>query len=428
MLRRGAANRRIGETLMNERSSRSHTVITVNVERRSAASAAHAPAVLRSRLHLVDLAGSERQKTSGAAGERLKEASAINKSLSALGLVIMNLVKKQQGQPTTHVPYRDSKLTHLLQDSLGGNARTVLVAAVSPAAVNALETLSTLRFADSAKRIRNRAVANEDAEGDADALRREIRRLKEELAAARGPGQLPASATTTPVKGLGMELGGLTPGGSHARGAGAGEGTRRALVGALRREAAGAARVAAVSEELNQMRGLVACKDADLQRLHMMLKLKESRLGRLAPGGSGESVDARVQELEAEVAVLRGRVEHHPQVKRFAVENLHLSQEVARLREEADCGEIAALREDVGALRGEVLALAAALEEAQDGMAVACADADAAHAVMQQAGAVGTQQEERSQGLAQVRAVWKRFQWGRADLCGLFLLTKMHQI
>ena len=101
------------------------------------------------------LAGSERQKTSGAAGERLREASSINKSLSTLGLVIMSLVDQQHGR-ARHIPYRDSRLTYLLQDALGGNAKTCLVAAVSPAAINLAETLSTLRFADSAKRIRNR--------------------------------------------------------------------------------------------------------------------------------------------------------------------------------------------------------------------------------------------------------------------------------
>lgn len=113
----GMANRRVAETQANDRSSRSHSVFTATIEQRSGDGV-----VLRSRLHMVDLAGSERQKASGAVGERLKEASNINKSLSALGHVIMSLVDVQQGKKR-HVPYRDSKLTYLLQDALGGTAK-----------------------------------------------------------------------------------------------------------------------------------------------------------------------------------------------------------------------------------------------------------------------------------------------------------------
>ncbi|EFN57204.1 hypothetical protein CHLNCDRAFT_10198, partial [Chlorella variabilis] len=148
----GWANRRVGETNMNERSSRSHSVFTCKLQSKTVDQ--YGTSHIRcSRLHLVDLAGSERQKASGAQGERLKEATAINKSLSALGNVIMSLVDQQHGRGR-HIPYRDSRLTYLLQDSLGGNAKTCLVAAVSPAAVNVAETLSTLRFADQAKRIK----------------------------------------------------------------------------------------------------------------------------------------------------------------------------------------------------------------------------------------------------------------------------------
>jgi kinesin family protein 15 len=380
LLVRGTANRRVGETQMNDRSSRSHCVFTAAVERRVPGGApGAAPTLLRSRLHLVDLAGSERQKTSGAAGERLREASSINKSLSALGLVIMNLVKAQRA-PATHVPYRDSKLTHLLQDSLGGNARTVMVAAVSPVAVNAAETLSTLRFADSAKRIKNRAVVNEEAEGDAEALRKEVARLKSELAAARQGSGVIHGGGGTPVKSLVPALGaadGPPPSTRMTQAGGpAGEGTRRALMGALRREEAAAAAAAATAEELQQLRGLVAAKDSDLQRSHMMLKLKDGRLARLAAGGEGS--DERAAALQAEVDVLRARVDNHPDLKRFALENLRLAQEAARLGGAAAAGELDALLGDVVALRRELLGLAAAAEEAQDGAAAARADADAA--------------------------------------------------
>ena len=124
---------------------------------------------------MVDLAGSERQGKTGATGARLKEATKINLSLSALGNVISALVDGRG----KHIPYRDSKLTRLLQDSLGGNTKTVMVAAVSPADYNMDETLSTLRYASRAKAIKNKPVVNEDPK---DALLKqyeeEIKRLK----------------------------------------------------------------------------------------------------------------------------------------------------------------------------------------------------------------------------------------------------------
>merc|ERR1719438_304684 len=127
------------------------------------------------KLHLVDLAGSERQAKTGAVGERLKEATKINLSLSALGNVISALVDGK----SIHVPYRDSKLARLLQDSLGGNARTVMVANIGPANYNYDETITTLRYANRAKNIKNKPRINEDPK---DALLRdfqlEIARLK----------------------------------------------------------------------------------------------------------------------------------------------------------------------------------------------------------------------------------------------------------
>ncbi|KAF5930199.1 hypothetical protein HYC85_031072 [Camellia sinensis] len=137
---------------------------------------------LFARLNLVDLAGSERQKSSGAEGERLKEATNINKSLSTLGLVIMNLVNISTGK-SLHVPYRDSKLTFLLQDSLGGNAKTIIIANISPCS---LETLSTLKFAQRAKFIKNHAIVNEDASGDVLAMRVQIQQLKKEVSRLKG--------------------------------------------------------------------------------------------------------------------------------------------------------------------------------------------------------------------------------------------------
>ncbi|RLN84236.1 hypothetical protein DYB28_009405, partial [Aphanomyces astaci] len=125
-----------------------------------------------SKICLVDLAGSERSDTSGTSGDRLKEASMINKSLFTLGRVISSLGAKER------IPYRDSTLTWLLKESLGGNAKTTMLAMVSPASANYDETLSTLRYAESAKKIINRAVVNED---ENDAIIRQLRNQIEDL-------------------------------------------------------------------------------------------------------------------------------------------------------------------------------------------------------------------------------------------------------
>ncbi|XP_060551684.1 kinesin-like protein KIF13A [Ruditapes philippinarum] len=127
-----------------------------------------------SKLSLVDLAGSERAQKTGAMGDRLREGSNINKSLTTLGLVISALAESGKSK-NKFVPYRDSVLTRLLKDNLGGNSRTVMVATISPAADNYEETLSTLRYADRAKRIVNHAVVNEDPNA------RIIRELREEV-------------------------------------------------------------------------------------------------------------------------------------------------------------------------------------------------------------------------------------------------------
>merc|ERR1719181_2664546 len=177
----GQRNRSVGSTMMNAESSRSHSIFTITIE------TAEGERVRAGKLNMVDLAGSERQSKTGATGETLKEATKINLSLSALGNVISALVDGK----SAHIPYRDSKLTRLLQDSLGGNTKTVMVANVGPADYNFEETLSTLRYAYRAKSIKNKPRINEDPK---DAMIREfqdeIMRLKAELAAAGGDAEL----------------------------------------------------------------------------------------------------------------------------------------------------------------------------------------------------------------------------------------------
>nr|CAB3259105.1 kinesin-like protein KIF3A [Phallusia mammillata] len=169
----GNKNRSVGSTDMNEQSSRSHAIFTVTIEcsEKGLDGQQH---VRVGKLHLVDLAGSERQVKTGATGQRLKEATKINLSLSTLGNVISALVDGR----STHVPYRNSKLTRMLQDSLGGNSKTLMCANIGPANYNYDETISTLRYANRAKNIKNKAVINEDPK---DAMLRQYQQEIEEL-------------------------------------------------------------------------------------------------------------------------------------------------------------------------------------------------------------------------------------------------------
>ena len=195
----GNKARTVAATNMNETSSRSHAVFTLMLTQKKKDVETKMEMEKVAKISLVDLAGSERANSTGATGARLKEGAEINRSLSTLGRVIAALAdlstgKKKKGG--SQVPYRDSVLTWLLKDSLGGNSMTAMIAAISPADINYDETLSTLRYADSAKRIKNHAVINEDANA------RMIRELKEELSLLRsklGGGSIPGMAGSTAV-------------------------------------------------------------------------------------------------------------------------------------------------------------------------------------------------------------------------------------
>uniref|UniRef100_A0A9J8AR08 Kinesin-like protein n=1 Tax=Cyprinus carpio carpio TaxID=630221 RepID=A0A9J8AR08_CYPCA len=153
----GNSARTVGSTAMNAASSRSHAIFTISLEQRRKGDKSD---VMVSKLHLVDLAGSERQKKTKAEGDRLKEGISINRGLLCLGNVISAL--GDESKKGTFVPYRDSKLTRLLQDSLGGNSHTLMIACVSPADSNIEETINTLRYADRARKIKNKPVLNVD--------------------------------------------------------------------------------------------------------------------------------------------------------------------------------------------------------------------------------------------------------------------------
>ncbi|XP_023930292.1 kinesin-like protein KIF28P isoform X2 [Lingula anatina] len=184
---KGTANRTVASTNMNATSSRAHTVVTITFDQ-IIKDPTGQEKKKSSEMNLVDLAGSERAESTGATGDRLKEGANINKSLSALGNVISALADLSMGKKKVMVPYRDSVLTKLLQNALGGNSKTIMIAALSPADINYDETLSTLRYADRAKKIKNKAVINENP---MDKLIRELKeeneRLKKQMEGGGGP-------------------------------------------------------------------------------------------------------------------------------------------------------------------------------------------------------------------------------------------------
>ncbi|XP_055713660.1 kinesin-like protein KIF21A isoform X3 [Phlebotomus papatasi] len=185
-LQQGALARTTASTQMNAQSSRSHALFTILIRRQRVMSAEESGMpdgdleTLTSKFHFVDLAGSERLKRTGATGERAREGISINCGLLSLGNVISALGDKSK--KASHIPYRDSKLTRLLQDSLGGNSQTVMIACVSPSDRDFMETLNTLKYANRARNIKNRVQINQDQSSRTiSQLRREIAALQLEL-------------------------------------------------------------------------------------------------------------------------------------------------------------------------------------------------------------------------------------------------------
>ncbi|KAI5059960.1 hypothetical protein GOP47_0024380 [Adiantum capillus-veneris] len=371
LLSQGAANRRVAATNMNQESSRSHSVFTCIIE--SQWESESMTNLRFGRLNLVDLAGSERQKSSGAEGERLKEAANINKSLSTLGLVIMILVDVAQGKQR-HVPYRDSKLTFLLQDSLGGNSKTTIIANVSPSISCASETLSTLKFAQRAKFIRNNAVVNEDASGDVLALRLQIQQLKEELNRLSRQ-----SISRIPHYSGGKELLGPTnkdfPDGVLAVVEHSSSSSERVendeissqkvkaleavVVGSLRREQAADNTAKRLREEIEHLNCLVRQREDDAQFNKMMLRFREDKVRRLEAiidgklcGESSQTDDKDA--LREELQLMRSRLDKNPELTRFAMENIRLREQLQRLQDFFDGGERDVLLGEISGLRDQL--------------------------------------------------------------------------
>ncbi|CAI9105872.1 OLC1v1004893C1 [Oldenlandia corymbosa var. corymbosa] len=366
-LLQGATNRKVAATNMNHASSRSHSVFTCTVE-----STWESQGVTHhrfARLNLVDLAGSERQKSSGAEGERLKEATNINKSLSTLGLVIMNLVNISNGK-SLHVPYRDSKLTFLLQESLGGNAKTSIIANISPSSCCSLETLSTLKFAQRAKYIKNHAIVNEDASGDVLAMRIQIQNLKKEVSrlrslvnggaehnefdtlAAACPGS-PGSFKWEGLQGLSSPL-------ASAKKITHKKEYEVALVGAFRREKEKDIALKAMTAESQAASKLAKQREDEIKSLKMRLRFREAGIKRLEAIASGKiSAETHLlkerEEHLKEIEVLSTQVDRNQEVTRFAMENLRLKEEIRRLKSFCEEGERERMNEQIVTLQNKLL-------------------------------------------------------------------------
>ena len=321
---KGSFNRRVGMTEMNRESSRSHAVFTVSLESKRRPCQGAALQKRSALLHLVDLAGSERQKSTEAGGARLKEASAINKSLSALGNVIKALVDVADGKDR-HVPYRDSKLTYLLKDALGGKARCTLLACVSPATGQLEETLSTLKFAQRAKLVKVKATLNEVVEGSAQELALEVSRLRALIAAGGGGG---------------VDAGAVARLEQHVARA-----NRVAAAAAF----AASAQTEQLTSKLAEVDELSKRLEKNLQSTKMVLRLRDEALKKKTTAAGDDA--GKDTEMEA----LRKLAECPPEVVRIRVEMQALRSRMEHLERENDVhphkGRLAALELELGEIR-----------------------------------------------------------------------------
>ncbi|XP_072532827.1 kinesin-like protein KIF15 [Salminus brasiliensis] len=321
VLSMGWRNRRVASTSMNRESSRSHAVFTMTLE--SKETGQEVVNIRTSQLNLVDLAGSERQRDTQAEGSRLKEASSINRSLMCLGQVIMALVDVSNGR-SRHICYRDSKLTFLLRDSLGGNAKTYIIANVHPGSKCFGETLSTLQFAQRAKLIKNKAMINEDTQGNVKQLQAEVKKLKEQLANAL----------------LGRHsINELAPGGPQPHTGEYSLPYKTRFLQAVRLWKKREDEKKALQEKVSRMEEAWAQKEKFIQSNRMILKFRDDRISQLKRElEAGRQAEPQrqdqtlIDQLLQEIRLLREQVEHHPRMMWYAAENCSLREEVRALR------------------------------------------------------------------------------------------------
>ncbi|KAF2310329.1 hypothetical protein GH714_007829 [Hevea brasiliensis] len=370
LLSQGAANRKMAATNMNSESSRSHSVFTCIIESWWEKDSMNH--FRFARLNLVDLAGSERQKSSGAEGDRLKEAANINKSLSTLGLVIMSLVDLAHGKQR-HVPYRDSRLTFLLQDSLGGNSKTTIIANVSPSICSSHETLSTLKFAQRAKLIQNNAKVNEDASGDVSTLQRQIQQLKEQLSFIIKHHNLSTSLSSCVPNFEETILASYPEMYNSSKENRAIDGhnltnyayekvkcMEATLVGSLRREKKAETALQKLEAEIEHVNQFAFQREEELKRTKMMLRFREEKIKQLEFLVDGSlPVDHYLMEenkaLKEEILLLQARIDKNPDLTRFALENLKLLEQLQLFQNFYEQGERETLLAEISELREQLL-------------------------------------------------------------------------
>eukprot|EP00064_Thunnus_orientalis_P020006 superscaffoldBa00005280_g20137 len=324
VLSMGWRNRRVASTSMNRESSRSHAVFTMTLE--SKESINEVVNIRMSQLNLVDLAGSERQKDTHTEGSRLKEASSINRSLMCLGQVIMALVDVSNGK-NRHICYRDSKLTFLLRDSLGGNAKTYIIANVHPGSKCFGETLSTLQFAQRAKLIKNKAIINEDTQGNVRQLQAEVKKLKEQL----------AQALASQAIDYGRDV---APGGPELHMESQHDVLYKAkFMAAVRLWRNREEEKKVLLKKVAQLEEAWTQKDKFIHSSRMIVRFREDHISRLEKkmkAGhdllSDKESQAYIDQLKEEIKILKDQVEHHPKMTRYAAENFSLREENHQLR------------------------------------------------------------------------------------------------
>ncbi|KAJ1956527.1 Kinesin-like protein kif15 [Dipsacomyces acuminosporus] len=323
---RGTTNRHVSATSMNRESSRSHSVLLLVIQSLKQMDSGLTE-IRESRFNLVDLAGSERQKLANTSGLRLKEAANINKSLSALGKVINALVDVSNGKQR-HVNYRDSKLTFLLRDSLGGNSVTFIIANVSPAMSNDVETVSTLRFAQSAKMIRNKAVVNQDMQGNVPQLQAEIHRLKLQISQLKS--LVPASATDDGIASEPLAANGGSSGNSASAVALKEHYTTQfLLVLAMRKLQELERQKSRYAETIFRLKESLDRHKREAMQQKMVLKFKKAEIEALQQNAAPAYIsNAENSSLREEITALQAALSAQPDTPDLLIENLQLREQI----------------------------------------------------------------------------------------------------
>ncbi|KYQ91573.1 kinesin-3 [Tieghemostelium lacteum] len=329
LLMTGMHHRHVASTQLNLNSSRSHSVLSLHLESRVKDEKTGGSKSKYSRFNIIDLAGSERQKSTDSVGGRLREAGNINKSLTVLGTVIRALVDLSKGKPR-HIPYRDSKLSFLLKDSLGGNSKTYLIATVSPEDISYTETLSTLQFAHRVKNVKNIAIINEESLANIGNLKDEILKLRQDI--TRLATSSSASNNTIISTGTSSTIGGISSNSNRPY-------QERIydlevlLSNSLEREESLNSLTENYLSKNKALKILCDKKQHFISSLKLVLKLRESHIARLQNASNKQSTTTKTtyeQDLLEEIQILKLQIQSHPEISRLAIENLNLKELVSQ--------------------------------------------------------------------------------------------------